>query len=363
MKQLTAILVSTLLLIITGCWLYAFSVTYIPKAIEPIRIECPTDTAAFKEINDLKIMSYNVQFMAGRGYVFFHDLPKMAGPDSKPTQTSIDETLQRIKRLIEEENPDILLLQEMHQKHTTTYGRNQLAELQKALNHAYPCIARADYWRSKFVPHPKIMGPVGMELITLSKFKITDGKRYQLPQTPYSWITGPFHLQRAILEVDIKTDSQRALKVLNTHFEAFPKHSTVRDQQVNYAIQLLKSYDAAGVPWVFGGDLNLIPDRQRERLSSETYLYPKAQELQPLLENYSSIPNKGILNSPNPSAWYTYSPNRFESLAPDRTLDYIFYSAHWRLLDAKVRTDELAQLASDHMPVLGQFRLLPYEVN
>jgi endonuclease/exonuclease/phosphatase family metal-dependent hydrolase len=362
LKTLT-IMISLACLGLAGFWLYAFSSAYIPNPIEAVRIECSQDTPNIPEQKPLSVMSYNVQFMAGRNYVFYYDLPNMSGPDAKPSREDVNLTLSRIAQLIKQASPDVLLLQEMHQGHVATEGRDQVAELQKALGGLYPCLARADYWRAGFIPHPKIMGPVGLELVTLSKYKIQDGSRYQLPQTPRSWLKGPFHLQRAILEVDLTTDLNRPIKVLNTHFEAFPNGSDVSAKQVEYSLKLLKGYSAAGIPWFFGGDLNLLPYQQYENVpKDEQPLYNPASEIHPLMATYSSVPSQQALSSNTAEQWFTYSPNRFESLAPDRTLDYVFYSNDWRLLDAKVQTDQAAQQASDHMPVSAVFQLQPTEI-
>lgn len=349
---------------VAGIWIYAFTNTYKPHPVEAAHIQCLPDTPNLPENRPLKVMSYNVQYMAGRDYVFYYDLPGMEGPDKRPSASSIDESLMRIANIIKRESPDVLLLQEMHNGHSATDHRNLLAELQQRLKKLYPCTARTDYWRSSLVLHPKIMGAVGMELVTLSKYQIQEATRFQLPQTPKPWFSGPFHIQRAILETDIRTEVGRLVKIMNTHLEAFPNDSDVKAKEVDFSLRLLRGYEAAGIPWIFGGDLNLVPQEQLDLLNTEErYLYSYPSELTSLLEKFPSIPSKSALSKGESPKWLTYSPNRYEDIAPDRTLDYVFYAPDWRKVEGYVLSDTEAHLASDHMPVVAVLEFVPFVAN
>ena len=98
--------------------------------------------------------------------MFFYDLPGGKGPDKRPSKEDIAATLNEVARVIREENPDIILLQEVDDNARRTDYQDQLALLLELIPADYKFHASAFYWQSPFVPHPKIMGKVGMKLST-----------------------------------------------------------------------------------------------------------------------------------------------------------------------------------------------------
>lgn len=328
-------------------WVYA--VTFHPDAVMPIAVQCSADAQDYQG-QPLKIMTYNIQYLAGKGYVFYYDLPGNTGPDERPSPQSIQATLQGISTLIREQNPDVLLIQEFHDGAKATDYQNQLQLLQDALGDmAYACSAAAFYWKADFVPHPRIFGSVGMKLGTLSRYRLSSAARYQLPLIPADPITQAFNLKRAVLVTELA--GTPAVSLLNTHLDAFAQGSDTMQRQVAQLMALLAQKDQQGHLWLLGGDFNLLaPSIYPNLPASQQYLYNPHTELSPLLEKYPSVPSQQDMAA-DPTAWFTHFPNDTDVSAPDRTIDYVFLSKQWQIKHAQVIRGSSLSL-SDHLPLL-----------
>ena len=351
-------------------WLRA----YWPGDTELAGIQCAPDAPTWTARSALKVMSYNVQYMASKNYVFFYDIDvedpeRLAAVDkankviaSQPAEEHVHWTLEQVAEVIRRENPDVVLLQEVNGgDDSRTHYIDQVNELLRKLPaDMYSCRSEASYWQAEFIFHPEIMGPVNMKLLTLSRYRITRSVRHQLPRIARNMLLKPFHFQRALLESHIATDQGRTVALLNTHFDAWGEGTDIMRRQIARTESILHRLDKNNTPWILGGDLNLLPpDNNRQRtsiLAAATGLYNEIPELGPLYEKYRGIPSLQQLTSGDSSPWYTHFPNDPTVLGPDRTIDYLFYSDEWRLLDAYVRQEDTLQI-SDHLPVIGVYAL------
>jgi endonuclease/exonuclease/phosphatase family metal-dependent hydrolase len=223
-------------------------------------------------------------------------------------------------------------------------------------NHPYACHASAFYWQADYVPHPKIMGSVGMKLSTLSRYKLNSAQRHQLALQPMDPISQQFYLKRAILEATLETSDNEPWHILNTHFDAFAKGSNTMEQQVNYSHALLSQLDTKDKKWIFAGDLNLLPpDQYIELANHQHYLYKEETELQHLFNNWPSIPNLDQLTGDEKSTWYTHLPNDPLVIQPDRSIDYIFHSEKLGVKSSSVMNTGKLLTLSDHMPIMVEF--------
>jgi len=345
---------------------WAWQGVRIPAAVESAKIQCDATTTetALKEptssASSLKVLSFNVQYMAGKSYVFFYDVD--GGPDTQPQQADIDSTTQRVAEIIRSEDPDIVLIQEINDANDSrTHYRDQLAELQLQLrdqsgNNLYPCHADAHYWEADFVPHPKVWGSVSMKLSTLSKYPIHQAQRHQLPLAKNDPISERFYFYRAILETLIELPNGSRIAALNTHFDAWGEGTGVMQKQVDLTHSRLKQLDASGTPWVLGGDLNLLPpdgQKQWQMITREnTGGYDQKTALKPLYDAYSAVPSLSNLADAQASRWYTHYPNNPKVAGPDRTIDYLFYSHQWHATETSVRQHDTLDV-SDHLPVIA----------
>lgn len=347
--------------------------SYWPAGTEVAAVQCTPDAPAWSADQRLKVMSYNVQYMASKNYVFFYDVDvedeeRLAAVEradkvlaSQPSEEHVYWTVDQVAAVIEREDPDIVLLQEVNgPDDSRTHYIDQTAELLARLpEKAYPCRSDSSYWKAEFILHPEVMGPVNMQLLTLSKYRMERSIRHQLPRIPRSTLFAPFHFQRALLESHIATVDGAGLAVINTHFDAWGAGTGIMRRQIRRTQSLLQDLDEDGIPWVLGGDLNLLPpddNRQRQRiLAAGTGYYDETPPITPLYERYRGIPSLQSLMSDEPGPWFTFFPNDPTVTGPDRTIDYLFYSDQWQLLDAYVLQEATLDI-SDHMPVIGTYR-------
>ena len=239
---------------------------------------------------------------------------------------------------------------------TRTDNEDQTARLLKLLPKSYSSHSSTFYWKASFVPHPRIMGSVGMKVSTISKYKMTKGLRHQLAVIPGDWLTQQFNLKRAILENHFPIEgSPKDLVILNTHFDAFAQGTNTMELQANEAKSILDGLTAKGFPVLIGGDFNLLaPGKSYDRLRElEKRYFNVPTELAPLFEVYQSVPTLNDINGPAYKKWYTHYPNGTRSTAPDRTIDYMFISKDIKITKRSVRQKDTLEI-SDHLPVITE---------
>lgn len=351
-----------LVLLFAGLAAAAWLMTYHPDPREPAPITCTGDAPLLAPGQTLKVMSWNVQYMAGKGHVFFYDVMGGEGPDDRPTRESIEATLQGVARVIRDEDPDVLLLQEIEHGASRTDHEDQIARLLGELPAGYRCHTSAYYWKADFVPHPRVMGAVGMKLAILSKYRLSRAVRHQLPEPPADPVTRLFSFKRAILEAGLPiAGSERELVVLDTHLDAFAQGSDTMQRQVAMVSEMLDRLSEAGQHWLIGGDFNLLPPGAAayERLKDhERAAYLPVTELGPLFERHQVVPGPAEIAGEDAARWFTHFPNDPRVGAPDRTIDYIFFSERLTLGRRQVRQHDTATL-SDHFPIVVELTLPP----
>jgi len=339
-------------LLITAC--SAFH----PAAIQPEKVFETGTAPVLLPGQKVKVMSWNVQYMAGKNYVFFYDLLDGSGPDRRPSATDIATTLQEVARIIRQENPDIILLQEVDDGARRTDYEDQLARLLELLPADYRYHASAFYWKSSFVPHPGIMGQVGMKLSTISKYKITEAIRHQLPLRRVNALRKRFELKRAALETRLPIKNQKDFIVINTHLSAFAQEEDTMQRQVEQLKRLKDQYTKEGSVWIAGGDYNLLPPgKAYQRLADhQKEYYLEKTELKLLTAAYRSVPDLKEVNGSAPEKWYTHFPNDPKVTGPDRTIDFIFYSDKLILGKHRVIQEDTLHI-SDHFPIVAEFTI------
>jgi endonuclease/exonuclease/phosphatase family metal-dependent hydrolase len=326
---------------------------YHPKSVEqkPVfNVGTPPQLSAGQTI---KVVTYNVQFCAGTGYHFFYD----GGSDKMVAPRHVRATLEQIAKFLSAEEPDFVLLQEVDQGARRTAYLDETGLLREALPVELRSCTAADYWRSKFVPHLKVMGSVGTQLVVFSRYRLGRAYRYQLPLRSGNPIEQDFYLKRAILKVEVPFAGSGCLVILNTHLEAFSRGTDIMERQVAKVLAELESLDRENLPWIIGGDFNLLPPGQSVRLAPEDrgkHIDPSA--ITPLFERYDGIPTIADAVGSNMRDYFTFSQPAGTGRAPARTLDYFFTASNVRVDRYEVRQKGTHEL-SDHFPLIAEFKL------
>ena len=339
---------------VAGAFLTSRYLNYHPRPLEqeePSNAEAPPILSPDQPI---KVISFNVQFLAGTGYHFFYD----GGRDTLVARSDIESTVARVGAFISDANPDFVLLQEVDCGARRTAFLDEVALLRDALPTDLRNHVSTFYWKSKFVPHPKIMGSAGTKLVLFSRYRLGKARRYQLPCTPGNPIERDFNFKRAILEVEVPLTNGQILAILNTHLEAFPKGTDVMERQVERLLWRLKSLDEQHLAWILGGDFNLLPPGQSALLSREARgLHSEPTEICSIYERYAGVPTVAEATGEHMRRYFTFTQRCGANRLPVRTLDYFFAAPRVTIEKYAVMQEGMTEL-SDHLPLMGQFRLV-----
>ncbi len=335
----------------------AYATAFHPDPVEDVPVVGYELAPLLPMDQSIKIMSWNVQFLAGKGYVFFFDEPGGKGPHERPSSQDMAHTLQEVVRIVREVNPDILLLQEVDDGAKRTDHVDQLELLRKNLID-YTNSASAFYWKSPFVPHPRILGPVGLKLSVLSKWKIHHAKRIELPQVERAPVMRWFDFHRALLDVRILRKNNSELAVLNTHLEAFGKDGSIKRRELAFLQSYLDSLDKQDVRWVLGADMNLLPpDFYASISASEKVWFKNGIDLGPLYARKGVVlPRLEDLQGVDSVLFRTHDPNRLQSKGLDKTIDFLCLDKHIQLHSFHVRQGDAVGV-SDHMPLIAEISI------
>jgi endonuclease/exonuclease/phosphatase family metal-dependent hydrolase len=326
---------------------------YHPRLIEPIDV-CNLETAPLLLPGQrLRVVTFNVQFLAGTGYHFFYE----GGPDTLVARSDIENTVRLVGAFLADSNADLVLLQEVDSGARRTCYLDELALLRNALPQEMHNLATAYYWKSKFVPHPKILGPAGTKLVVFSRYRLARARRFQLPYTSGNLIERDFNLKRAILEVELPLANGDFLTVLNTHLEAFPKNTQVMERQIQKVLERLHWSGRRNRPWILGGDFNLLPPGQSARLSPEHRAnHREPSEIGSIYERYPGVPTVAEATGSEMNRCFTFTQRSSRGRIPVRTLDYLFAAPSVTIERYRVQQEGMLNV-SDHLPLIAEFAL------
>ncbi len=327
--------------------------TFHPSQIQNEKFISAVNSPELEKGKEYKVLSWNVQYMAGKKYVFYYDEWDGSGPDIRPSAADIRITFKRVAEIIKNENPDIILLQEMDNNAKRTDFEDQTKELLKLLPAEYSSHSEAYYWKAAFVPHPKIMGKVGLKLAVISKYRINNAVRYQLPLMPNNYIVESLQFKRAILETVLPVKNGGTVSFMTTHLDAFAQGTDTMQQQVKYISNLLSGMDNKKQNWFIAGDFNLIPPGSSFKLlpEKEKQYFQKESEMKVLYDKFNVLPTLDNVEK-NRAKFLTHFPNI--NKGPDRIIDYMIHSDMITVKSFKVRSADTKDI-SDHFPVIMTF--------
>jgi endonuclease/exonuclease/phosphatase family metal-dependent hydrolase len=337
--------------IVAGGFALSRFLNYHPRAVQEEECRNEAGPPKLSAGQSIKVVTYNAQFFAGTGYHFFYD----GGADSLVDPGDVRKTVAAISGFLKQENPDFVLLQEVDCKARRTGYLDQIDLLINSLPADLRNYVATFYWKSRFVPHPKVMGPAGTKLVVFSRYRLDKATRYQLPSTPDNPVVKDFDFKRAILEVEIPLTNGGTFCLLNTHLEAFPKGTDVMERQVDHVLTRLVSLDQKGVPWIIGGDFNLLPPGQWARLDlEEKGCHREPSEISAIFERYQGVPDISSASGEQMRDFMTFTKRVEKDRVPIRTLDYFFSSPKVRIAGYAVRQAGVMHL-SDHLPLVAEF--------
>ncbi len=339
--------------------LLVYNLTWRPPPREKIAQMCSAQAPQLVPGQALKVMSWNVQHLAGKQYVFWYDLPDGSGPDERATPQDLAYNLDEVTRVIRDEQPDVLLLQDLDDGAKASDYQDQLSLLRARIVDLYPCGVEAFDWKADFIPNPHILGSVGRKLATLSRYQIVQAERQQLPRREGHWLSAPFDPHRALLTSYLPIQDGGQLAVLNTQLDAYAPGDDVQARQMQAILKRIDRMESHGTPWLLGGDFNALPLGQALRLPpAQRAAYPADSELHLLWDRYPMIPDNTEASGEDRSDWFTHYPNDPAIPGPDRTLDYLFHSPKLKRIEARVRQDDTEEI-SDHLPLTARVMLPP----
>lgn len=169
-------------------------------------------------------------------------------------QVVLDDTQGAIK-VLQEENPDFVLLQEIDTNSTRSFHVNQVQLAEQACpaySHIYACNFHTGYLA---VPITNPHGTVRSGLLTMSKYQIKGAQRRQYPVSG-----GPIEkfvdLDRCFEELRLPVADQHDLILINSHMSAYDKNGNSRVKQSQMLADLLRREAQAGNYVIVGGDFN-----------------------------------------------------------------------------------------------------------
>jgi endonuclease/exonuclease/phosphatase family metal-dependent hydrolase len=221
----------------------------------------------------------------------------------------------RIARGIREQMPDIVALQELDLGRRRSRAEDQAAIIAAELGmHAVfcPTVTRGDEHYGHAL---------------LSHWPIEIVKRARLPSDPSGWFDEP----RAAIWARVQVSGQ-IINVLTTHLGL-----GIRERELQMRALLGPEWLGpvlATEPALICGDFNMLPGSVPYRLATGSL-----RDVQTLL------PDRRPLAT-------------FSSLRPLVRLDHIFLSSHFEVREITVVRNDLTRVASDHLPLLAELRVV-----
>ena len=266
MKAFLKVLLMLVLIVVIAAgallgWLTAVEYNPAP-AVEAERGK-PVDSTSLHNVStgqELSVLNWNIGYGGlGKSEDFFMDGGKKSRPDNKDVVLSY---LNGIRRTIDEQAPDLVLLQEVDSDSARTYSIDE----RDLLNGGMSCEAYALNYACPFVPVP--MPPIGK--VHSGLYTMTNGlamdraERIALP-CPFSWPLRIANLKRCLLVSYLPVEgSDRQLVLVNLHLEAYDDGEG-KIAQTNQLRDFIESEYAKGNYVIAGGDFNQVFPGSLER--------------------------------------------------------------------------------------------------
>lgn len=269
------------------------------------------------------IVTYNIGYLSGM---------TNNRPIAKP-KSLFDENLQKVLAETQKVNPTIIAFQEIDYDATRSYNINQEEQIAQL---GFPYRARTINWDEHYVPFP--YWPISMHFgkvvsgqSIISKYPIKEQQRIVLQRVADApFYRNAFYLERLAQVVKVVLMDQEIM-IINVHLEAFDKATRVK--QFDEVVKLFNQYKEK-YPTILLGDFN-----------------SEATDKTAVIQKMFAMKNVG-----NAAFNVDKIENTFDSKAPYKRIDYIFYTKNSiEYISGKVLNE--FEEASDHLPVFMEFKL------
>ena len=269
--------------------------------------------------------------------------------------------LEGIAKKINDSNVDIVLMQEVDVQSKRSSYIDQVQWLLDNTGMNYGVYASK--WKSQIILADGI-GRVDAGNLILSKWKLEDAKRHQLPlRGDQDGLTQLFYLRRNVITAKVNMPGTPFFAV-NAHLTAFAIDDT-KQKHISGFKTILDDIVASGFNFVAGGDLNAIPpNATKTNYCFDDQCTPGdynpddkkggcdfTQEISWLNDLYGKYEPAITLEEygMKESKHYTHSPG--DKLLLDRKLDYLWTNTSW----TNAATHQDATTLSDHIPVTASW--------
>jgi endonuclease/exonuclease/phosphatase family metal-dependent hydrolase len=348
-------------------------------AREPVRVQAEPGAVApaAPAGGRLKVMAWNIKFAGGR-IDFWFDL---WGDRVQMTRAEVEQNLAGLVTLINEVNPDILLVEEIEVNSRRSAYVNMVREILARTPLAYAAYVAT--WRSRYIASEGL-GRMDLGNAIFSRYPIRFAERIpQADRTDQDPATAAFYIHRAIGRAVIEV-AGREVAALVVHTEAYDTDGT-KSRQLRQMEEVLA---AEPLPFVVGGDFNAIPpgsvqfvdfnDEHPESRGTDFAQPPyQLEDMTPFYDRYVSAITRERYGTTLESQrrHFTHSVIGRDRIGArgepgfwNRTLDYLFLKPPSTWQDGS--TDTLQEpgrlgiaadpmVLSDHCPVVGVWQVAP----
>ncbi len=248
-------IVAILLLIPIIFIIYLSKTEYKPEDIENARIIRNNNSSSTKK--EMTLTTLNAGYCSlDKDQDFFIE----GGKNSRcVSQGRTAHNLTNITNILKEFNSDFYFLQEIDEPCRRSCYTHQVKYISKKFNDYNSSFAYN--YKVKHVPIPlrKPMGSSISGMMTLSKYKISSSKRYQL-KGEETFLKRLFFLKRCMMVNKIKFKGDKELLLINIHLSAYDKGGKIRKQQIDHLTEFITEIKETNKHVIIGGDWNHLLD-------------------------------------------------------------------------------------------------------
>ncbi len=264
----------TLIVVTAACEPLADGQDYVRAEVPIFVSRTPPPVADPGSPPRLRVMAWNIKYAAAR-IPFWFDC---WGDRLTMSEAEVLANLEALAKLIDEVQPDVLLLEEIE----VGSKRSAYVDMVRWLLERGPFSHAAYFqtWQSRFIP-AEGLGRMDLGNAILSRYPIVRAERIRQPdRTDQDALTATFYIHRAVGRAELALPGGQNVAAFVVHTEAYDQDGTKQRQ----IVQIRELVDAEPLPWVLGGDFNELPptalrtvgfpDERETALCSDDFVQP-----------------------------------------------------------------------------------------